>query len=185
MSDASVRRAFARFDGKDLGPLELVLDRPTNDWIDLAIETLRSDDGTREVAASWLIRERLRRGDRLEPETCAAYVSAFSRLTHWESVLHACQSVADLRIPTASAAPLARFLEGLDAHEKPFVRAWSTDAWFRLATQHARYAERAEARIAVAAADPAASVRARVRAIRREAARPSERSRRPRGRAPG
>lgn len=117
--------------------------------------------------ATWLIKNCLEKGERLTPETTAILFSNLNEVTTWQAQLHVCQSFAYLEIPSPAATNTAAWLDGLLQHKRPFLRAWSMDAYQHLAIQHPSLEARAEVALAEAERDQSASVKARARHARK------------------
>ena len=95
-------------------------------------------------------------------------MACLKTVTAWEAQLHLCQIARHLTVSAKDAGRFATWLEGLLAHKRPFLRAWSLDALCRMALQHERYRTRALQALDAASRDSAASVAARVRRLRSE-----------------
>lgn len=117
--------------------------------------------------ATWLIKNCLENGERLTPDATAVLFANLNEVTRWQAQLHLCQSFAYLEVPAPAAANAADWLDGVLQHKRPFLRAWSMDAYQHLAIQHPRFAARADAALAEAERDQAASVKARARHARK------------------
>lgn len=117
--------------------------------------------------ATWLIKNCLEKGERLTPATTAVLFANLNEAKTWQAQLHLCQSFAYLEIPAPAAANTADWLDGLLRHKRPFLRAWSMDAYQHLGKQHPRLEERAEVALTHAEQDEAASVKARARHARK------------------
>lgn len=113
--------------------------------------------------ATWLIKSALESDTKLTAEQVRALCDQLGALPTWGAKLHVCQSLRYLDVPPDDATKLADWVKPLLSHRRPFVRAWSLDALFRLAQQHPIYAADFEAALAAAEQDEAASVRARAR----------------------
>lgn len=118
--------------------------------------------------ATWLLKAHLEAGGALAPAETDALTASLRAIAAWDAQLHVCQSVRYLTLSARDAGRLARWLESLLAHERPFLRAWSLDALWRLASRHQRHRRRAEQAFEAAGEDPAASVKARARKLRKE-----------------
>lgn len=116
--------------------------------------------------ASWILAEELKGGAQLGAEDLRALIAALPQLTHWSAALHLLQSLAHQRIEAAEAKALAHWAEGYAQHKRPFLRAWSAHLIVQLAAEHPALRPMAEAAIARAGADSAASVRARARHLK-------------------
>ncbi len=123
------------------------------------------------VGATWLIKDHLENGGRLTPARTKTLVGRLDAISSWQAELHVCQSVQYLEPSPEQARACADWLTPLLRSERPFLRAWSMDALQHLAQRNNDLAARAEAALNEADDDPAASVRARARNLRKQSAR--------------
>lgn len=161
--------ALCEFDGKAVSILSEARARFgarasfLSELVDLASsQTEHVGDG-----ATWLIKNCLENGERLTPKATLALFSSLNEVAAWQAQLHLCQSFAHFKIPEAAAANAADWLDGLLQHKRPFLRAWSMDAYQHLAIQHLSLVARADVALAEAERDQAASVKARARHARK------------------
>ncbi len=156
------------YDGKSTYLLERIRDGvPVADApLDNAIRLCTSDEGHVATGASWLLRAWLELGS---PTTGAQAQRLSRQLEHIDApwtAQHICQSVGRLEISDPETARrFGVFLHRWIASERPFARAWAVDGLHRLACIHDEFTAPADAAIAAALEDPAASVRARARRI--------------------
>lgn len=146
-----INNVFAAWDGKATGPLRDVAKRLTADDYAALLQACRSDDELIARAASWVLKAAYEAGsDILFP------ADVLSGDPHWEVALHLLQSVqhAAVDFPPEIIAPYL-------THKKPMIRAWALDAYVRLG------ATDADDVLRNAHDDPAASVRARARNLRK------------------
>ncbi len=127
-----------------------------------------NQDGHVSDGATWLLKASAEKGLTPSPDEIGALIENLQMMSSWPAQLHICQLVGLIAVPAVSAPALANWLEGLLAHQRPFIRAWSMSALSSLATQHAQFAAQAAAARQAAQADPAASVRARARKVAEE-----------------
>ena len=137
------------------------------DYADALVELSSSEHPQVACGATWLLKAFVETGGSLSPSQTRDLISSLEQIAEWDAQLHVCQSVAKLTIPAVSADTLYAWLEKLINHERPFVRAWSIDAFCRLADQHNSFLPNAEKALKRSADDPAASVRARVRNLQK------------------
>lgn len=112
--------------------------------------------------ATWILKADLAGGSRLGAALTARLVEALPGLPGWQGCLHVCQMVAKLDLTDGQRLVLCDWLRPLTEHDRPFLRAWATDAMCQLVD-----VDEADILLSRMAMDPAASVRARVRALRR------------------
>ncbi len=128
------------------------------------------DEANVSAGATWLIKDHLETGGHLTRAQTKALIGGLDAMSFWQSQLHVCQSVQYLKPSAEEARACADWLTPLLQSERPFLRAWSMDALQHLALRNAGLAARAEAALNEADADPAASVRARARNLRKRSA---------------
>ena len=166
----ALRDALTAFDGKAttiLGEAEARFAEGPG-YLEALIALAGDGDERVSGGATWLIKARLEAGGRLGRGETAALLDKLAMITAWDAQLHLCQIARHLTFSAADAEPFSSWLEGLLAHKRPFLRAWSLDALCRVALQHGRYRARALQALDAATQDPAASVKARARRIRSE-----------------
>ena len=117
--------------------------------------------------ATWLLKAHILENGGLPPKLTTDLIERLDEVTAWESQLHICQSVKALKIPPSHSASLFEWLEQLSSHERPFLRAWSIDAACRVALQIKPLMTQARELLSAAETDPAASVRARAKHLRK------------------
>ena len=128
-----------------------------------------SADGTDAVSsgATWLIKHHAENGQALTPDQCVKLSGQLTRLMAWDARLHICQSARLLPYPNNVADRLLAFARPLLASRRPFLRAWSLDLLCHLAERDHGISAEADTALAHAEKDPAASVRARARNLRK------------------
>jgi len=163
--ERSLSSALARFDGKAIPLLGQIEAEFGNDpgYLAALVEIIPSDQPHLESGATWLIKDRLERGEKLSEARTEQLAAAAPALTDWQAQLHLAQMVRYL-IPSLPAARiLAVEMIELSGHTRPFLRAWSLDALVHLSTLFPEFAGPAQDALATAKTDKAASVRARAR----------------------
>ncbi len=165
----TLEQALARYDGKATDTLAEVRaafgDRRT--FLSELVSFATHEEATVADGATWLIKAQLDDGARLTSSETEALLGHLSAITSWQAQLHICQSVRHFDVPAHLANTCADWFEELLTSDRPFLRAWSMDALQELALRNAELAERAETALAAAEQDPAASVRARARRLRK------------------
>lgn len=116
-----------------------------------------------QFGASWLLRDHLTEGGRLDETGLANLVAELDTVTDWGAVLHLLQSARHMNLTAENADRMARFAQDHARHARPFLRAWALDALVSLSTTSAQTHSAAAAALRAAHLDPAASVRARAR----------------------
>lgn len=137
------------------------------DYLDAVIALVDHADANICGGATWLIKSALEAGRQLSEPQRKEFIRRVPMANGWAAQLHVCQSIQFLQVSADHAPALRDWLKPLLASSRPFVRAWSVDALEHLACQHPEFALEAKAALDAAEADPAASVRARARQIRK------------------
>ena len=166
--ERSLTTALARYDGKAITILGQIEAEFGNDpqYLAALVELLPSDQPHLENGATWLIKDRLERGDALSQARTDQLAAAAPALDDWQAQLHLAQSVRHLSPSLPAARILAVEMQSLLSHERPFLRAWSLDALVHLASLYEEFRAPADEALKGAEDDPAASVRARARNLK-------------------
>jgi len=117
-----------------------------------------------ESAASWLIKNYYAKNDELSEFSNKIYQS-LQTLEHWDAQLHILQIVDKLPISSKMKKTVEITLRKLLVSENKFVRAWSYNGFFILATEHQEYREEVDSFLRMGLEDEPASVKARIRNI--------------------
>lgn len=169
----AIEDALAEYDGKLTATLSSIRasfgDR--EEVLSDLVLLVSHDDARISDGATWLIKDLLDDGVPLTPSQSEAIVGRLDAISSWQAQLHVCQMVRHLEMSASLMDACADWLTGLLASDRPFLRAWSMDALQHIAPQRTTLATRAEAALAAAEQDPAASVRARARRWRKLASR--------------
>lgn len=125
-------------------------------------------DGRADVSAgaTWILKAELEDGASLSPPLTARLVASLETITAWQAQLHLCQLISMLSLAPDQAEAVRTWLWPFLSHERPFLRAWALDALCRL--PGARADQTIRDTLYRLESDPAASVRARARKLRRE-----------------
>ena len=161
----TLETALCRYDGKAITILGQIQAEFGADpaYLDGLLEAVRHSGPNVASGATWLLLDHVNSGGALTPDQTETLVGAFAALTDWSARLHIAQMIRHLNPPKASRRILAAELTEHLTHERPFLRAWSLDALVHLAKIDPAYTAEAQAALAAAQEDPAASVRARAR----------------------
>lgn len=163
--------ATAAFDGKHTAPLDAFAARqaPTAAAIRALTAMAGAPDLKHQSAATWLLKHYGEDGLAFTARQTAALLALLPCVTHWEAKLHLLQIFPNLTIQEGEAPALLTLLTGPaylgDANK--LVRAWTYNALAELAAQHRAQRPEVQALLARGAEDAAASVRARLRGIRK------------------
>ena len=158
--------ALRAYDGRDTKFLQALADQHggSADYVDCLIGCFDTEPTTVADGATWLFLAWVRGGtNQPTAQQVDAILDHLPALTGWGAQLHICQCARLLPVDADQALVLAEWLRPLLAAPKPFVRAWSLDAFLHVCALLPSHA--GEGRMALEAAlnDPAASVRARAR----------------------
>ena len=165
----SIRQELELFDGKHTDALERVLSshRPTHSFIGSLITLAAVKEETIQTGATWLLKRLAENQVHFTQRTLIALFGSLQGLTHWLSKLHICQMLQYVDIPKDSTDNIVWFLERNLMDENKFLRAWSYNGFYELAKQNENYLAVAIDQLERGETDSAASVRARIRNIRK------------------
>lgn len=163
----NIERALAVYNGRETATLEALLSEGAVDGMAVQhlVNRIPSYDANAEVGATWLLLEALKSGSRFNAPTQAACLDAMTQLKRWESKLHMARAVEFLALSDAQAESVSEILRSWASDSAAFLRAWSVTALVQLAKRHPALETAADAALARAKNDPAASVRARLRRL--------------------
>ena len=164
---AAMLAEFAKYDGRSTTILSEISARHRNraGFLEALIELAGDNDRMISEGVTWILKSELDAGRRLDEDLTARLIAAIDKVTAWQAQLHICQIIAHLEVPERARVPLRQWLiQRLDS-DRPFLRAWALDGLCHLPdTPVGAFLDRM-------ADDPSASVRARVRNLRRQLAR--------------
>ena len=169
-----LKEVLSHFDNRSTQSLEAWLDELpearglTEEVAQELLELTAIEPDRFAAAATWMLKALLERGLVLERKQVARLARTLDALTDPWAALHVCQSMRFFLVPARNASQFARFLERCASSDQKFLRAWSVDGYWRLSQAHERLLPRALELLEQGANDPAASVKARVRNIRRD-----------------
>lgn len=164
-----LQEALAAFDGKHTDTLKTLAERcpASPDILQQLCDLMHSDEYKLQSAATWLLRRYQQAGADISDDQTATLCDVLLRDSYWEARLHVLQMMDDLFIPKGLVKKLWRTLGEGTRDGKKLIRAWSYHGVAALADQHPGYRDQALALMAEAERDEAASVRARIRRIRK------------------
>lgn len=159
------------FDGKLVEPLEDLAEELATgtDDVDQLLTVASSDDAKLQVAATWVLKRLVESDLALSQQQTREVLRLLKQVEHWEARLHLLQMLDKLAIPSRKAAGLFKRLKQLVGDENKLVRAWAYNGLFVLGDQQPRYRDEVVELLQEAEQDPAASVKARVRRICKQA----------------
>ena len=163
--------ALQQFDGKHVEPLETFANQLRPNDIDGHLEALlkqaRSKNQRTQVASTWIVKRLSERDVSFSKQQSRDLLRLLSSVSHWEAKLHLLQLLDRLEIPARSSRQLKTTIEQLLDDDNKLIRTWAYNGLYVLADQHPRYQDDVLALLDLSQADPAASVKARVRRIRK------------------
>lgn len=159
-------RELRDYDGRSQTILSEVANRHRGeaDFLSRLVGLALDDEPVLSVGATWILKAELAQGAVLAQKDADRLVRGLERIGAWQAQLHVCQSIVHMTVHTELAPVMESWLTSLLDTPRPFLRAWASDALCRLrgaSPQTAALLERMEL-------DDAASVRARVRNLKRE-----------------
>lgn len=167
----NIREAIRTFDGKHTEPLEAVASalQAQEGCIDELLVLSNSDEAKTQTAATWILKRLHDLPIIFTKSQTQKVLRLLRKVTAWEAKLHLLQILNGLEIPPQNGDRLRKTLDEHIRDENKLVRAWAYNGLFVLGDQIARYRGDVAALLDRAQEDPAASVRARVRQIRKAA----------------
>ncbi len=168
-SDA-LSQALSDFDGKSTAPLEQFAAEYRADAsliADLCVFAA-SDDSKLQASATWLLKRLGVTGAQLSSSQTETLLRLLLQDTSWLSRIHVLQMMNSLVAPDELVPPLLAALTEQAAGANTFIRAWSVHGAVALADQHPAHRDLALDLLLTAERDEAASVRARIRRLRKD-----------------
>jgi len=164
-----IRDELKLFDGRHTDVVERILSRQrrTSSLIKDLVLLVADEEQKIQTGATWLLKRLAENHVPFKTEHLIALFGSLSELTYWISKLHVCQMLQYVVIPKESERSITWFLERNLYDENKFLRAWSYDGFCQLARQHPEYIDYAMEQMERGDTDKAASVRARIRNIRK------------------
>ena len=156
-------------DSHDAAALEDLLSRnpATHLLVRSLVALVGDDDETVQTRATWMLKRLAENHVNLKAAHLIALFGSVSELTSWISKLHVCQMLQQVNIPEESTGSVAWLLERNLMDENRFLRAWSYSGFYELAKQHPKYIDYALEQLKRGETEKAASVKARIRNIRK------------------
>lgn len=161
----SIEQEIAAWDGKSADEIREIYASYSAqpDFADTVIRLIHRVPAQR--GATWLLKAWLESGNSLEKGQVREVYSLLPALEHWETKLHVLQCIPFMPIEAGVSENVDAFLRAAVTDSNKFVRAWSYNGFYELATQFPEYRAEVEERLASAMEDEAASVKARIRNI--------------------
>ena len=155
------------WDGKSTAALQSIYRRHCADEDFVATTLVLVADVNLQRAATWMLKRHLELGNSLSVGECRSILGSLSVQQDWESKLHLLQCLPYLSIADEDRAGLEQFLDACVRSDKKFVRAWAYSGLGELALRFPQYREAVDGMLARAGASEVASVRARIRNLRK------------------
>ena len=155
------------WDGKSAAALQSIYLRRCADEDFVATTLVLVADANLQRAATWMLKRHLELGNPLSARECRSILGSLSVQQDWESKLHLLQCLPYLSIPDEDRVGLEQFLDAGVRSDKKFVRAWAYSGLGELALRFPQYREAVEGMLARAGGSETASVRARIRNLRK------------------
>lgn len=132
---------FLEWDGKSTDFLVYLLShtKVTSVTLDHWIDLLSKDDQKTKRASTWLIKEALKSGIKLSEAQTRKLLDEFMHIEDWETKLHILQSFQFINLSHYSTDHLYEALKYTLHSDIKFLRAWSYDAFYRLALVDQNY----------------------------------------------
>lgn len=161
--------ALSGFDGKQTSTLERIDASLPRDEASLSglLEASRTEEDVVQVGATWLLKRWHDDGERIIEESATQLVDVLGEMTEWGAQLHLLQVLSDLPLSASDCATLLRLLPGLHVSDNKFVRAWSYSVLAAVGDSRVDLRREVSATLERAEEDEAASVRARLRQLRK------------------
>lgn len=176
-TSASIRRICSAFDGKDVVPLEAFALEHEGEagYLDGVFGVAGAAEREMElVAATWLLLRRFRADDAGAAEHAGRLSGLLGGAAHPDARLHVIQCldrvVAAGGFDGAGRKKLAKALRADLEHERPFIRAWALSVLARLAADTPSVRAWVGEAIGDAESNGTASLKARVRQLRKTGA---------------
>ncbi len=155
------------WDGKSAAVLQSMYERHSADADFLPTILAHLGDVNLQRAATWLLKRHLELGNSLSADACRTVLGSLAFQQHWESRLHLLQCLPLLSVAEEDRDDLKTFLDACVRSDQKFVRAWAYNGFNELALRFPQYREAVDQMLARASESEAASVRARIRNLRK------------------
>ena len=165
-----LREALNAFDGKHTDSLERIATRLPVDQalLDGLSELALDDDLKLQSAATWLLKRFAEAGVTLNDSQGARLLQVLKRDSHWEAKLHVLQMLDRLSVPQEERGTAMEQAVAQTEESNRLIRAWSYHGIAVVADGHQQYRLEAQTWLSHGETDEAASVRARIRRLRKK-----------------
>jgi len=117
--------------------------------------------------ATWILKFEAENGLRVGSDRLIPLIANLEAIKSWPAQLHLCQAVDAFEFTEKQAEQFYHWAASMHNHERPFNRAWSLHAQVVIAAKFAKFRKSASLALVNSEADVAASVRARVRNLKK------------------
>ena len=155
------------WDGKSAAVLQSIYERHSADADFLPTLLARLADVHLQRAATWLLKRHIELGNSLSATECRSVLGSLAAQEDWESKLHLLQCLPHLSVAEEGREGLEAFLDACVRSDRKFVRAWAYNGFNELALRFPQYRDAVDELLARASESEAASVRARIRNLRK------------------
>ncbi len=136
------------------------------DYIDKLVELIETGQCLSDT--TWLLKAALEANGKIEPLTISRIYSNLATLENWQQKLHILQCMEYMPVANPDKKPVEYFLRQCLCDDNKFVRAWAYSGFYYMATQHEEFQPEAIHFFELALKDEAASVKARVRKLKKQ-----------------
>ena len=164
----SLATAIRNWDGKSADDIARVYEEfaGRKNFVGSLVSYLEQEE--LQLGASWLLKAWCTDGKKLSGEQTTRLLATLPALQSWGGRLHCLQCLDFLAIPDACEQPLEQFLRRQLTHENSFVRAWAYNGYAVLSRKNSAYRKETESLFEMAMRDEPASVKARIRQVRKK-----------------
>jgi len=155
------------WDGRSTEVLQSIYERHSADRDFLPTILAHLGDVNLQRAATWLLKRHLELGNSLSAAECRSVLGSLAAQEDWESKLHLLQCLPWLSVAEDDRDGLETFLDACVRSDRKFVRAWAYGGFNELALRFPQYRDAVDELLARASESEAASVRARIRNLRK------------------
>ena len=161
----SLKQEILEWDGKSIDDIKKIFEafKAHANFIDSITVLILERDS--QNGATWLLKAWLESGNKLNQKQIDVIYNALKCLQHWVAKLHVLQCIPYLPIVKSERKSVELFLRITLTDPNKFVRAWSYNGFYELASQHSEYIDETKRFFEMAMVDEAASVKARIRNI--------------------
>ncbi|WP_420627871.1 hypothetical protein [Candidatus Leptofilum sp.] len=159
----TLEQQIAAWDGKTAAPLEEIYQSQaaTPDFIPVLLLLIATE--STQSGATWLLKYHTDAGNLLPPEILEQIYAQLPSQTQWDAKLHLLQCFPKWPMPETALSSIHPFLHSCLKAQSKFVRAWVYSGFYTLAHQHPQFQAEAQALLAQAHLEEAASIKARIR----------------------